>query len=41
MDCRELENRVWTVAEANLPPDKKGLVERHLARFEDCRILVD
>ena len=41
MDCRELEKHVWAVAEANLPPDKKGLVEQHLARCDDCRTLAD
>ena len=41
MDCRELEKHIWAVAEANLPPEKKGLVEQHLARCDDCRTLAD
>ena len=41
MDCRELEKHIWAVTEANLPPDKKGLVEQHLARCDDCRTLAD
>ena len=41
MDCRELEKHVWAVAEAGLPPDKKGPVEQHLARCGGCRALTD
>jgi anti-sigma factor RsiW len=39
MNCREFERHLWAVAEANVPPSEKEVVETHLARCDDCRSL--